>query len=114
MLLERILRRREIQVTVAENGIEANSVAQQQRFDLVFMDCLMPQLDGYGATKQLRGVDAYKNVPIVALTGLDTEGDMQKCFDAGMSDFLQKPMNLEAINAMVDKWLILPDSIAKE
>ena len=77
-------------VVIANNGIEAVDKIQEQKIDLILMDMQMPEMDGLEATKIIREKHD-KNVPIIALTANSVEGDKQKCRDAGMNDFLSKP-----------------------
>lgn len=77
-------------------------------YHLVFMDCQMPKLDGYGATQKIRGGDAggeYASVPIVALTANAMEGDREKCLAAGMSDYIAKPVDADEVRLALVKWL---------
>jgi two-component system, sensor histidine kinase and response regulator len=79
-------------VEVAENGEVAVRRLSERHFDLVFMDCQMPIMDGYEATRQIRGRPEHARLPIVAMTAGTTEGDRQRCLDAGMSEYLCKPL----------------------
>ncbi|MCC7052152.1 MAG: response regulator [Gemmatimonadaceae bacterium] len=93
-------------VTVASNGLEAVQLATTQRFDLILMDCMMPELDGYGATATIRSHedDGPFRTPIVALTASALAGERQRCLAAGMDDYLTKPMRKEALLALLDRW----------
>ena len=96
---------------VAENGREALNILENKSspdFDLILMDCLMPILDGYQTTKEIRyGVlkEKYRTTPIIALTANAMKGDKEKCFNAGMDDYLSKPMNYEALQTTIRFWL---------
>ena len=100
-----ILKRIGVQVEVANNGVEALNVLRQRTFDFVFMDCQMPEMDGYEATRRIRGELGLKDLPIVALTANALSGDRQRCLDAGMSDYLTKPFTREQLETTLDKWL---------
>lgn len=98
-----------ITVTLADNGETALALFNQAEtdFDLILMDCQMPILDGYQTTRQLRqGVagEAGKSIPIIALTANVMSGDAQLCFDAGMNDYLGKPINLETLRQKLQQW----------
>jgi CheY-like chemotaxis protein len=98
--------------TIAQNGQEALDAlnTSKQTFDLVLMDCQMPLMDGYEATRQIRGSDDVKfakDIPIVALTANAMKGDDKKCFDAGMNDYLEKPILSERLAMALRKWVSL-------
>ena len=92
-------------VDVVENGVEAAAAAQKGNYDIVFMDCQMPDLDGYGATRQIRSHEAgRKRVPVVAMTANVMQGDREKCIAAGMDDYVSKPVVRKELAAIVSKW----------
>jgi CheY-like chemotaxis protein len=95
-------------VETAGNGLEAVERVQEGDYDLVFMDCRMPELDGYEATARIRELepDAPKRLPIIALTAHAMEGDRDKCLAAGMDDYLAKPISRESVRAMLEKWAL--------
>jgi CheY-like chemotaxis protein/HPt (histidine-containing phosphotransfer) domain-containing protein len=90
-------------VEVAANGREAVQVAASLPFDLVFMDCEMPELDGLEATAALRR--AGRQLPIVAMTARAMQGDRERCLEAGMDDYLSKPLVLEELEAALERWV---------
>ncbi len=95
-------------VTPAGNGLEVLSQIEQGVFDLIFMDCQMPEMDGFEATKEVRKLEAKKNitrVPIVAFTANAMQGDKERCLAAGMDDYASKPINLKALEDVLRKWL---------
>lgn len=87
----------------ARNGEEAISCFQRQRFDLVLMDCQMPVLDGYEATKRLRAMGC--NTPIIALTANAVNGDRDICLQAGMNDYCTKPVSTSGLANVLSQWL---------
>jgi signal transduction histidine kinase/DNA-binding response OmpR family regulator len=94
-------------VDVVENGVEAAAAAQKGNYDIVFMDCQMPDLDGYDATRQIRSHEAgRKRVPVVAMTANVMQGDREKCIAAGMDDYLSKPFARKELVDIVSKWRI--------
>ncbi len=96
------------QVTTAENGREGVDLFKQQSFDLVFMDCRMPEMDGYEATKHIRQYESENTLPvtpILALTANAMKDDIQACISAGMNDHVAKPIHVEQVIAALDKWL---------
>lgn len=91
---------------VARNGQEAVDMVRKNKYDLVLMDCMMPEVNGYEATKTIRQMDDDKNnTIIIALTANALQGDKQKCLDSGMSDYLSKPVKKPELQAMLAKWL---------
>jgi CheY-like chemotaxis protein len=79
---------------VAANGLEALEAIRQRRYDLVFMDVRMPEMDGLTATREIRAMqDDRHSVPIVAMTANATNDDVHECRAAGMDDFVSKPIN---------------------
>ncbi len=94
----------------ATNGLDAVNALEKTDYNLVFMDCQMPELDGYEATKRIRSQNSnVKNhkVPIIAMTAHAMKGDRDKCISAGMNDYLTKPVKSKALSQMLDKWLSL-------
>ena len=93
-------------VIVAGNGAEALNLVERNRFDIVFMDCNMPEMDGYQATMNIRTLQGVNSgIPIVAMTANVQEGDRQKCLQAGMDDYLSKPLKLERIREKLIQWM---------
>jgi signal transduction histidine kinase/CheY-like chemotaxis protein len=90
---------------IAENGREAIDTLERAQFDLVFMDCQMPVLDGLEATRIIRRCGKqYSSIPIVALTASAVEGDEQTCRDAGMDGYLAKPVRVQQIKGAINKF----------
>ncbi|WP_318654833.1 response regulator [Pseudomonas sp. MWU13-2105] len=93
------------EVTVAAHGGEALSQLEQQVFDLVLMDCNMPVMDGYEASRQIRRSGRWPNLPIVALTANAMPEERERCRAAGMSDYLAKPFRREELMALLEQWV---------
>lgn len=107
-LIGEILKLREIYPDFAINGNEATIKSKKTKYDLILMDCQMPIMDGYQATRRIRlqyddTIEPYDKSPhIIALTAAVSETDKKRCFDAGMNDYLSKPIDLEAIFHKID------------
>jgi PAS domain S-box-containing protein len=94
------------QADVAENGAQALDLLALQRYDVIFMDCQMPVLDGYEATRRIRAgrvPNLDPALPVIAFTAFATESDRQKCFAAGMDDLVSKPVRFEDIQAVLER-----------
>jgi len=108
LLMKTILEKAQCQVDTAKNGIEAVQKVAANNYDVVFMDCQMPELDGFEATREIREIEKGKNrhVAIVALTADAMQGDREKCLKTGMDDYLNKPINPEKIYDMIRKYVL--------
>mgnify|MGYP000633196351 CR=1 FL=1 len=102
----------ELQADVAGDGLEAlhalTSAPDENPYTLVLMDCQMPEMDGYEASRQIRAGKAgtrNQSITIIAMTANAMKGDREKCLEAGMSDYLSKPIEPDALNSMMEKWL---------
>lgn len=95
---------------VVENGRMAAEAAGRTRYDLILMDCQMPEMDGFEATHALRRSPKTKDVPIVALTAFAMKGDREKCLAAGMDDYISKPVHEAELGKILKKWLSGKDS----
>ncbi len=102
----RMLEKAGHRVDLASNGQEAVDAVDRLAYDLVLMDCLMPEMDGFVATRTIRAaeVGTDRHVPIVALTANAMQGDREKCFEAGMDDYLAKPFTKQAVTAALERW----------
>ncbi len=94
-----------LQVDSANDGQEALEMCQQQRYDLILMDMQMPVMDGLVATREIRKLLPYENVPIIALTANTQPEDREACIRAGMDDYLGKPINPDDMFLMLLHWL---------
>ena len=92
-------------VTVAAHGAEALNQLEHNRFDLVLMDCNMPVMDGYEASRQIRRSGRWPDLPIIALTANAMPEERERCRVAGMSDYLAKPFRREELIALLDLWV---------
>ena len=94
-------------VTVVNNGLEALDAHGQGAFDLILMDCHMPEMDGFEATRAIREREATsgKHIPIVALTANAMAQDREACLNAGMDDHLAKPFSMQTLRDMLDRWM---------
>jgi CheY-like chemotaxis protein/HPt (histidine-containing phosphotransfer) domain-containing protein len=97
-------------VETASNGVEAVDAVFKRQYDIVFMDCQMPEMDGYEATRTIRDREKQeggraRRIPIIALTAHAMEGDRESCLAAGMDDYLSKPFNESQLRAILVRWM---------
>ena len=90
---------------VASNGREALYVARHEKPDLVLLDIMMPEMDGYETMREIRSIQEFRTIPILALTAKAMKGDREKCLEAGASDYLAKPVNTEQLPLAIRMWL---------
>lgn len=97
-----------VDADTAENGLIALDLVKNNDYDVIFMDCMMPEMDGYEATRSIRSGEAgadKKCIPIIALTANAMQGDREACLDSGMSDFLTKPIDPEILVRSLKEWV---------
>lgn len=104
MITQRLLEKLGFQADVVPNGLAAIDALAQQPYDLVLMDCHMPQLDGFGATRVIRARES-RRLPIIALTGSAERDDRERCLQSGMDDVIEKPVREHDLDAALKKWL---------
>lgn len=106
--------RKDLAIDIAENGAIALEMLKSSHYDLIFMDCQMPVLDGYEATKHIREKEegAEAHIPIVAMTANAMAGDREKCLNSGMDDYVAKPVKNEELVAVLNRWLMKKDVVA--
>ncbi|BAW80314.1 diguanylate phosphodiesterase [Candidatus Nitrosoglobus terrae] len=102
-----MLERLGCQIEIAANGIEALAAITHKHYDLILMDCHMPQMDGYEATRRIRALEVVekREIPIIAMTANASEGEVDKCLAAGMDDYLPKPLRLALLQGKLQHWL---------
>ncbi len=99
----------------ANNGQEAVDALKTQKYEIVFMDCQMPVKDGFEATREIRKMPEIVHQPsIIAMTAFAMNGDREKCINAGMDDYVSKPINQKALMKTLEKWVRLPEQEKKQ
>jgi CheY-like chemotaxis protein len=106
-----LLARLGLQSEMAENGQEAIEMANRTAYAAIFMDCQMPQVDGFEATRQIRAAENGHHVPIIAVTALTMPRDRQRCMESGMDDYLTKPVLLDELSLVVERWLPIAEAV---
>ena len=111
LLAAEVLKRLGCQVDVVGDGEEAVEAYRRLPYDMILMDCDMPVLDGFAATREIRALEASdeslrnRHVPIIAMTASALQGDPERCLAAGMDEFMSKPLRLAQRRQVVDAWL---------
>jgi two-component system sensor histidine kinase/response regulator len=105
LVIEGMLAKRGFAVDVAGDGGEALAKLERGDYAAVFMDCQMPVLDGYETTRRIRAAERDERLPVIAMTAHAMAGDRERCLEAGMDDYLAKPLRPEAVDAVVERWL---------
>ncbi len=108
MVAQGMLMRLGCRVQVATHGAEALQLLEQHRFDMVLMDCNMPVMDGYEASRRIRQTPRWADLPIIALTANAMPDERDRCLAAGMNDYLAKPFRRENLLTLIERWLVPP------
>jgi signal transduction histidine kinase/CheY-like chemotaxis protein/HPt (histidine-containing phosphotransfer) domain-containing protein len=112
---QKLLERLGLTVDVAENGEVALEKLREQPYAMVLMDCQMPVLDGYSATRRLREIEAGQGkprTPVIAMTAHAMSGDRERCLQAGMDDYLSKPLDRQLLEQTLARWMPKPPAAA--
>jgi len=109
MVAQKMLEKVGLKAKLANNGVEALQCLQDDVFDLVLMDCQMPEMDGFDATREIRKLEMkalnQKPLPVVAMTANVMSGDRERCLEVGMDDYIGKPVQREQLESILQKWL---------
>lgn len=105
-----ILQRAGFNIDLANDGREALEAHKSEPYDLILMDCQMPVMDGFEASRQIRSLDKHQPV-IIAVTANALVGERERCLNAGMDDYLSKPFQAEQLVAVVKKWMASRDKV---
>ena len=105
MVASKMLEKLGLEIVLAANGQEAIDTLEADQVDAVLMDCQMPVLDGFAATRQIREQSRYEALPIIAMTANVMEGDRDKCIEAGMNDYIGKPVAAADLRKTLERWL---------
>ena len=102
----RLVEKMGYRAAVVNNGLEAIQAVQREHYDLILMDCQMPELDGFTATAEIRRLEKPgSHMPVIAMTANAMRGDREKCLAAGMDDYVSKPVAFEDLRVLVTRWL---------
>lgn len=101
-----LLRGNGMTATLAENGEQAIQALQREQYDGILMDCQMPVMDGYEATRRIRDVPQYRDLPIIAMTANAMSGDREKVLASGMNDHIAKPVDINLMFSVMAQWIV--------
>jgi len=105
-VLASVLEQQQMDVVYAENGKDGIEMLNSAPdVDVVLMDVMMPEMDGYEATRAIRRLKKFRSIPIIALTAKAMKGDREKCIEAGASDYIAKPVDNEQLISLLRVWL---------
>jgi signal transduction histidine kinase/CheY-like chemotaxis protein len=107
-----MLEKQKLEVIIAINGCQALERLEEQTPDLILMDCNMPVMDGYEASRRIRSDSRWQHLPIIALTANVLAAERSRCLDAGMNDYLAKPFRREELLALLEQWLPVDSSLS--
>ena len=106
LVIKKMLTKRGFTVDIAADGVEALAKLATGSYAAVFMDCQMPNLDGYSTTARIREREgAGGRLPVIAMTAHAMKGDRERCLEAGMDDYLSKPLRPDALDEVLERWL---------
>ena len=108
MVASTMLEKMGFDIEIAVNGARALEALEERAFDLILMDCQMPEMNGYEATRHIRNANAETlnpEIPIIAMTAHAMIGDREKCLEAGMDDYIAKPVEKDALHKVLAHWL---------
>jgi CheY-like chemotaxis protein len=101
-----VLERQGMQITIANDGKEAlEKLKEEKDTDIVLMDTMMPEMDGIECTKRIRQQSQFKSLPVIALTAKAMKGDREKCLEAGASDYISKPLDIDKLLSLMRVWV---------
>ena len=104
--LAKIFRAKKLEVHIAPSGEKALEIlSQNQDIDIILMDIMMPKMDGHETTRLIREIEAYKDIPIIAVTANAMVGDKEKCLESGANDYMSKPIDIDKLFVMIHMWL---------
>lgn len=103
--LESYLEMHDMEVMVATSGLEALKIMDVTIPDIILMDIMMPDMNGYETIKKIRKTDIFKSIPIIAVTANAMKGDREKCLESGASDYLSKPLMLDELISKIKHFI---------
>src|SRR5579863_8861198 len=104
-VIERMVQKLGYSVDLVANGREAIVAASGSSYGLIFMDCQMPEMDGFEACREIRKLEGGARIPIVAITANAMKGDRERCLAAGMDDYVSKPFKQDDLRVVIERWI---------
>ena len=103
MVARKLLERLGCSCEIANDGLECIDMLAQENYDMILMDCMMPNMGGLEATREIRA-SGNTQIPIIAFTANAMDSDQQACLEAGMNDFIDKPVDMNRMIALLENW----------
>ena len=104
--LTSIMENEGMKVISALSGSEAmEKLSTINEIDIILMDIMMPEMNGYEVIRKIRETDSYRNIPVIAITANAMQGDRERCIDSGASDYITKPINIDMLLSIMQAWL---------
>ena len=104
-VIERMVQKLGYRVNLVSNGREAIDALARENYGIIFMDCQMPEMDGFEACREIRKRDGSVRVPIIAITANAMKGDRERCLAAGMDDYVSKPFKQDDLRTVIQRWM---------
>jgi CheY-like chemotaxis protein len=104
-VIERMVQKLGYHVNLVTNGREAIEALSHDDYGLIFMDCQMPEMDGFEACREIRKTETGFRIPIVAITANAMKGDRERCLAAGMDDYVSKPFKQDDLRVVIERWM---------
>ncbi len=104
-VIERMVQKLGYRVKLVANGRDAIEALSRDNYELIFMDCQMPEMDGFEACREIRKNEGGTRIPIVAITANAMKGDRERCLAAGMDDYVSKPFKQDDLRVVIERWM---------
>ncbi len=111
-VIERMVQKLGYRVKLVANGRDAIDALSRDVYELIFMDCQMPEMDGFEACREIRKNEGSSRIPIIAITANAMKGDRERCLAAGMDDYVSKPFKQDDLRVVIERWMPIARALA--